>query len=165
MTLGLSAVTVAGVAGAIVGTVLASGGETSFLIDDTDSIFNVTGGTPILSLAVVPPAVGFYDLRLLAISGGFITDGGEFIVNVGLSPDGANIGGGLGTILASSGAWTFGAPVAASPGNWDIHLNGAGVFGWQGQQIEVSQGGQVFVKGISGNWWKYTSAGFVAGTP
>jgi hypothetical protein len=69
-------------------------------------------------------------------------------------------GGSESSLITADGTWTFGAPAVDAPGNWSILLNGnsnPGGFSY-GSKMEVANGGNLYVLGISGYWWQRSSS-------
>jgi hypothetical protein len=132
----------------------------SFLIDDDQSGFVVSGGN--LTLGTAISSAGSYDVKIDAVAGGVIVDTAEFNINViAVSPDGTSITGGKGSVLSVPGTWSFGAPWTSAPGNWAILINGVAT-GNAGSVIEIAHGGNVYYKGISGTWYQFVPK-YVAG--
>ena len=125
----------------------------TFLIDDDESDFAISGST--LTLSTPLPSAGLYDVKIDAVVSGVIFDSAEFCINaVAVSPDLTSITGGKGSVLSPQGTWTFGGQSTASPGNWVILLNGVST-GNTGSVIEINHGGNVYYKGISGTWYQF----------
>lgn len=125
----------------------------TFLIDDAQSDFAISGGK--LTLGTALGSAGFYDVKVDAVMSGVIVDSAEFSINViAVSPDGASITGGTGSVLSAQGKWSFGAQSTGSAVNWPILLNGVAT-GNTGSVIEIAHGGNVYYKGISGTWYQF----------
>ncbi len=71
-----------------------------------------------------------------------------------VSPDGSLISSGAGSLIASSGTWSFGAQDL--PNGWRILLNGNHAGGGVGSKITIANGGKVYALGTDGNWYLWT---------
>lgn len=70
-----------------------------------------------------------------------------------LSPDGAVISDGVGTLTTAAGTWSFGAEANGRPGEWLILLNGDASNGGISTSLEIAAGGQVYAQTANGSWW------------
>jgi len=79
-----------------------------------------------------------------------------------VSPDGSIVSNDSGSLITSSGTWTFGAQVVAN--GWNVLLNSNSAGGGVASKLEVSNGGKLYALGTDGNWYLWTGT-WVASNP
>lgn len=93
----------------------------------------------------------------------FFMSGSESILASAVATDGSIItpsSGGM--LVTSAGAWTFGSESVSYPEDWFIQLNGTGI--GEGMELEVANGGQMYMTDEPGSWWVWENNGWVATT-